>query len=106
MEEFDERVRWCLPPAGKASNYLLPFEIRYPGEPIVLACRVSERVQHRRGNNVDQAEALTAAVNAAGGRVIAPISECGQGGTLVGWLMRRRWSAYTGPGFWRSRQTV
>lgn len=77
--EVDDRVRWRQPRAGKASDYLNHFSIRYPGEPIVLACRVSERVQHRRGNHTDQAAEMTAAVNAAGGRVIAPVTECGPG---------------------------
>lgn len=85
MEEFEERVRWCPPPAGKASNYLLPFEIRYPGEPIIICCRVSERVQYSRGNHVDQAEALTAAVNAAGGRAVPSEPHKGSG-TDPGWL--------------------
>lgn len=78
------RVRYVRRTAGKASSYILPFNIA-PGRRVIICLRVSRRAQRCAGNLADQREALRAAVQRAGGRLVGIVLHTGRG-TDPGWL--------------------
>lgn len=84
MEVQTLRVRYVRRTAGKASSYILPFNIS-PGRRVILCLRVSRRAQRCAGNLADQREALRAAVQRAGGVLVGIVLHTGHG-TDPGWL--------------------
>ncbi|MBA3481315.1 MAG: helix-turn-helix domain-containing protein [Pirellulales bacterium] len=74
----EKKVRWRIPPAGKASNYISPLNLPR-GSKVVLCCRVSGYEQHRTEKLARQVAALRREAEQRGLIVIDVVTHVGSG---------------------------